>query len=68
MTSHYRPGRIEEKMKSRGFVNVSAHFYRLPVRPWPVEDWQKEAGVLNMKALLDGISGLSLKVFLHRLK
>ena len=68
LTGRCCPGRMEEKMKSRGFVNVSAHFYRLPVGPWPVEDWQKEAGVLNLKALLDGISGMSLKVFLHGLK
>jgi hypothetical protein len=62
------PEQMKEKMKSRGFINVRAHFYRLPVGPWPVEDRQKEAGVLNLKALLDGISGLSLKVFLHGLK
>jgi hypothetical protein len=62
------PEQMKEKMKSRGFINVHAHFYRLPVGPWPVEDRQKEAGVLNLKALLDGISGLSLKVFLHGLK
>jgi SAM-dependent methyltransferase len=60
--------RMEEKMKSMGFINVRTHFYRLPVGSWPIEDWQKEAGALNLKALLDGISGLSLKVFLHGLK
>lgn len=68
LTGRCCPEQMKEKMKSRGFINVSAHFYRLPVGPWPVQGRQKEAGVLNLKALLDGISGLSLKVFLHGLK
>lgn len=59
---------MKENIKSRGFVNVSAHFYCLLVGPWPIEDQQKEAGVLNLKAILDGISSLSLKAFLHGLK
>jgi SAM-dependent methyltransferase len=65
LTGRCYPERMEEKMKSMGFINVRTHFYRLPVGSWPIEDWQKEAGALNLKALLDGISGLSLKVFLH---
>jgi SAM-dependent methyltransferase len=68
LTGRCYPERMEEKMKSMGFINVRTHFYRLPVGSWPIEDWQKEAGALNLKALLDGISGLSLKVFLHGLK
>jgi SAM-dependent methyltransferase len=68
LTGRCCPEQMKEKMEIRGFVNVSAHFYRLPVGPWPVKDRQKEAGVLNLKALLDGISGLSLKVFFHGLK
>jgi SAM-dependent methyltransferase len=68
LTGRCCPEQMKEKMKSRGFVNVSAYFYCLPVGPWPAQDQQKEAGALNLKALLDGISGLSLKVFLHGLK
>jgi hypothetical protein len=60
--------RMEEQMQSRGFNNVRTRSYRLPVGSWPVEDRQKEAGALNLKALLDGISGLSLKVLLYGLK
>jgi hypothetical protein len=68
LTGRCFPEQMKENMKSRGFVNVSAHFNCLPVGPWPVEGQQKEAGVLNLKAMLDGISGLSLKAFLHGLK
>jgi hypothetical protein len=59
---------MEEQMRSSGFADVSTQTYRLPVGSWPEEHRQKTAGALDLEAFLDGISGLSLKVFLHGLK
>lgn len=67
LTGRCHPKRMKDQMGSKGFINVRLQYHRLPVGSWPAEDRQKEAGALNLRALLDGISGLSLKVFLHGL-
>lgn len=65
MTDCCYPERMKEQMESEGFVNVQIRSYYSPVVSIPIENRQKEAGTSSLKDLIDGISGLSLKVFLE---
>ncbi|KAM0715433.1 hypothetical protein Q7P37_008931 [Cladosporium fusiforme] len=67
MTSRCNPDHMKEQLEKAGFINVRYQCYRLPVGSWPLDEMQQKAGMLNLKSLLSGISGMSVKAFLNGL-
>lgn len=61
------PEQMKAQMQAAGFVNVTAKSYRVPIGTWPQNSQLRRAGLLNVIGLLDGLSGLSQRVFTHGL-
>jgi ubiquinone/menaquinone biosynthesis C-methylase UbiE len=55
--------KLEGMFKEAGFVNVKKVEFKLPVGPWAKDPKLREAGLLTLGGLLEGISGLSIAVF-----
>ena len=68
LTGRCYPQLMKQQMEDAGFINVSWKFYRMPVGPWPKDKALRQSGLFNLIGLLDGISGLSQKVFTHGLQ
>ena len=62
-TGRCDPNRMAQQMRAAGFVNVKISEYKMPIGPWPKDKQLKEAGAYGLVALLDGMQGLSLKIF-----
>ncbi|KAF2136490.1 uncharacterized protein K452DRAFT_292338 [Aplosporella prunicola CBS 121167] len=63
------PGhKLPEWFKEAGFVNIHHEKFKLPIGPWAKEKRQKEAGLLNLMQVIDGLEGFSLRVFVDILK
>ncbi|KIW92501.1 uncharacterized protein Z519_06348 [Cladophialophora bantiana CBS 173.52] len=58
-----RPELVMEQMRNAGFVNVSCRRFKIPIGPWPKDSTLRQAGMFGLVNILDGIQGLSLKVF-----
>ncbi|KIX05642.1 uncharacterized protein Z518_03614 [Rhinocladiella mackenziei CBS 650.93] len=65
MTGRIDPEKMASAMREAGFVNVKIKPYKMPIGPWPKDPRLKEAGVYGLVALLDGMQGLSMKVFVN---
>ena len=57
------PQKVELQMREAGLVNVHTLYFKLPVGPWAKDPTMKQAGLFSMVNLLDGMYGLSLKIF-----
>ena len=66
-TGRCYPGQMEAEMRDAGFVNVHRKTYKMPIGPWPKDALLKEAGLFGLVALLEGMSGLSVKIFVELL-
>jgi metalloendopeptidase OMA1, mitochondrial len=62
-----RPLRIANKLKrwyqEAGFVDVHEEVFKLPINSWPRDPLWKLIGRCWCRQLLDGLSGMSLKIF-----
>ena len=67
MTGRCDPERMAEQMTAAGFINVTVRPYKMPVGPWPKDRRLREAGVFNLVGMTDGLTGLSLRVFVEML-
>ena len=54
---------IAEQMGQAGFINITTLEFKLPVSPWPKDKHLKQAGTYIMVSMLQGMHGLSVKVF-----
>ncbi|EXJ87354.1 hypothetical protein A1O3_04313 [Capronia epimyces CBS 606.96] len=63
LTGKCDPELMTRQMREAGFINTTIIPFKLPVGPWPKNGRLRQAGALFMRGLLDGLSGLSLKVF-----
>lgn len=50
-------------MSEAGFINITKLEFKLPLGPWPKDKRLRQAGVFGMANLLEGMHGLSLKLF-----
>jgi hypothetical protein len=50
-------------MREAGFEDVTVKPHRLPIGQWPADPTLKQAGALQLVAMLEGIDSLSLAVF-----
>jgi hypothetical protein len=57
------PELVMQQMRDAGFVNVSLQNFKMPIGPWPKDRALRQAGLYGLVNLLDGLHGLSAKVF-----
>ena len=62
-TARCYPELMAEQMKDVGFVNVQVLKRKMPIGPWPKDKQLKEAGLYGLVALLEGVHGMSVKLF-----
>ncbi|KIW29363.1 uncharacterized protein PV07_05182 [Cladophialophora immunda] len=58
-----KPELVMEQMRNAGFVNVTCRKFKIPIGPWPRDPQLRQAGMFGLVNILDGIQGLSLKIF-----
>lgn len=63
MTGRIDPEKMASQMCEAGFINVQVKRYKMPIGPWPRDPRLKEAGMYGLVAVLEGMQGLSMKVF-----
>jgi SAM-dependent methyltransferase len=49
-------------MEKAGFVDVDSREFKLPIGPWPAKKRLRDAGLLQLSAMLEGMEGLSLRL------
>lgn len=54
---------IKEQMEAAGFVDLQQHAVKLPIGPWPKDKRLKKCGAFEMVNMVDGIEGLSFRLF-----
>ena len=52
-----------QQMTEAGFINITKHEFKFPIGPWPKDKRMRQAGAFGLVNLLEGIQGLSMKVF-----
>ena len=57
------PELVMQQMRDAGFINVNVQHFKMPIGPWPREPKLKQAGMFGLVNLLDGLQGLSVKIF-----
>lgn len=67
MTGRCYPQMMCDKMRQAGFINVAALPYKMPVGPWPKDPMLRQSGLFNLIGMLEGVSGLSVRVFTQML-
>lgn len=55
--------RMTELMREVGFVDVTVKPFKVPIGTWPANPILKQAGSVQLVAMLEGMEGLSLAVF-----
>lgn len=55
-------------MKEAGFVNVHHEVFKLPIGGWARDKNKKDAGLLNLIQVLDGLEGFTMRLFTDFLK
>ena len=55
------PAKIRGYMEKAGYVDVETFEFKLPIGPWPAKKRLRDAGLLQLSAMLEGMEGLSLK-------
>ena len=58
---------MAQQIRDAGFVNVKVMGFKMPIGPWPKDKQLKEAGWYGLVALLDGLYGMSVKLFTNSL-
>jgi hypothetical protein len=53
---------LKDHLTAAGFVDITVHEFKLPAGPWPKQKKLRDAGLLQLSAMIDGIEGLSLRL------
>ena len=53
---------LKDGLEAAGFVDITVHEFKLPAGPWPKQKRLRDAGLLQLSAMIDGIEGLSLRL------
>lgn len=56
---------LTSSLQKAGFVDCQVLEYKLPIGPWAKQARLRNAGLLQLQAMLDGIEGLSLRLYTH---
>jgi hypothetical protein len=54
---------LSSLLTSAGFVDVTVLEFKLPIGPWAAKKRLRDAGLLQLSAMLEGIEGISLRLF-----
>lgn len=54
---------LKQYFENAGLINVDVREFKLPLGPWAKDERLREAGLLALGAMLEGVSGLSLAIF-----
>lgn len=57
------PEQMKKAMEQAGFVNTKIIPFKMPIGPWAKDPILKQSGLYTLVGLLDGVSGISLRVF-----
>ncbi|KAF2116984.1 S-adenosyl-L-methionine-dependent methyltransferase [Lophiotrema nucula] len=57
------PELLKEFLEKVGFVDITVLEFKLPIGPWPKKKRLRDAGLLQLSSLLEGMEGLSLRLF-----
>ncbi|KAK2751253.1 umta methyltransferase family protein [Colletotrichum kahawae] len=58
------PGpKLQGWVKDAGFQEISHTRPKVPVGPWPKDEWYSDLGAMNLTQLLNGLEGFSMRVF-----
>ena len=57
------PQVMKRQMEEAGFINVHVQQYKLPMAPWAKDKRLRQAGLYSLNGFLEGLSGLSIRVF-----
>ena len=57
------PAFISDHLRRAGFIDIQVHEFRCPIGPWAAGKKLRDAGLLQLSAVLDGLEGLSLRLF-----
>lgn len=55
-------GFMKDSLEQAGFVDITVREFKLPIGPWPKQKRLRDAGLLQLSAMLEGIEGLSLRL------
>jgi hypothetical protein len=68
LTGRCDPAQMKQQMEAAGFINVSIRFIRVPIGTWPRDRQLRQSGLFSVVGLIDGLSGLSQRVFTKALE
>jgi hypothetical protein len=54
---------LKQHMEDAGFVDVTVKEYKLPIGAWPADQTLRDAGMLALGAMIEGLHGISAAVF-----
>ncbi|KAH3913942.1 hypothetical protein HBH56_096300 [Parastagonospora nodorum] len=54
---------LTSALQKAGFVDCQVFEFKLPIGPWPKSRRLRDAGLLQLSAMLEGIEGLSLRLY-----
>lgn len=57
------PRLVMRQMRAAGFTSVHTRYFKMPIGPWPKDPALKQCGLFGLVNLIDGIHGLSVKIF-----
>ena len=57
------PELVMSQMRAAKLVNVHTKYFKMPIGPWPKDPKLRQAGIFGLVNLLDGLHGLSVKIF-----
>lgn len=56
---------LTSSLEKAGFTDCKVLDFKLPIGPWPRQKRLRDAGLLQLSAMLEGIEGLSLRLYTH---
>ncbi|CAO2647495.1 Nn.00g084170.m01.CDS01 [Neocucurbitaria sp. VM-36] len=56
---------LTSSLEKAGFVDCMVLEFKLPIGPWPKQKRLRDAGLLQLSAMLEGIEGLSLRLYTY---
>ena len=63
MNGHCDPDLVLQQMTDAGFINITRKMFKVPIGPWPKNPSLKEAGRFAQCMMVEGIHGMSVKLF-----
>jgi hypothetical protein len=67
LTGRCYPETMKQQMEEAGFINVQIVPIKVPIGPWPKDRQLRQSGQFFLVGVLQGVSGLSMRVFTQML-